>query len=156
VKYFTYILLLLGSLQVGCNDCSNCEPFTEEPFLTVRFYNAADSSRRVLVIDSVNQMPAAGFRHFNDTSWEFRLPLNMQEDFSEFNLVVRDTTHLDSINYSHFIRLDYERQFLRRDDNFIVTECNLTELFSNFVKDTLVCQEEDKCISNHAKASLYY
>jgi hypothetical protein len=146
---------MLIVLQVSCDECSNCEPFTEEPFVLVRFYNAADSSRRVLVIDSVNQTPTAGLRHFNDTTWEFRFPLNMLEDVSDFNLVARDTSQLDSIPDNHFIRFNYTRQFVRRDDNYIVSECNLISLETSFSGASLVCKEEDKCLSNDAKASFY-
>ena len=156
MKYVVYILFLLGAMQVSCNDCSNCEPFTEEPFVIVRFYHAADSAKRVIVIDSVNQLPSTGYRHFNDTTWEFRFPLNMQEDFSEFNIVVRDTAYLDSISYKHFMRFSYDRQFVRRDDNYIVLECYLTNLESSINTNSLVCREEDICTSNYAKASFYY
>lgn len=156
VKYLIGIFLGLIVLNVSCSDCTNCEPFTEEPYVLVRFYNAADSSKRILVIDSVNQTPAAGLRHFNDTTWEFRFPLNMHEDISTFDIVARDTTDHDSIIYNHFIKFEYTRQFVRRDDNYIVTECDLISLEANFTGLSLICKEEEVCISNDAKASLYY
>ena len=157
MKYAFYILLGLVGLQVSCNDCTSCgEPFTEEPYVLVRFFNAADSSNRVLVIDSVNQTPASGFRHFNDTTWEFKFPLNMHSDTSDFNLVVREASHLDSISYNHFIRFNYTREFVRREDNYIVSECNLVSMETSFNPASLICKEEDKCISNNAKASFYY
>lgn len=156
MKYVVYILIILAGLQIACDECSSCEPFTEEPYVLVRFYNAADSSKRVLVIDSVNQISTAGYRHFNDTTWEYKFPLNMQADTSDFALVVRDTSHLDSITYYHFIRFNYTRQFERRDDNFIISECNLISLETSFLQASLVCKEEEKCISNDAKASFYY
>jgi hypothetical protein len=109
-----------------------------------------------MVIDSVNEIPTAGFRHFNDTTWEFKFPLNMHEDVSVFNLVARDTSYLDSITYYHTIRFNYTREFVRRDDNYIVAECNLVSMETTVIPATLVCKEEDKCISNNAKASFYY
>lgn len=156
MKYLFYILSGLMIMNVSCTDCTNCEPFTEEPYVLVRFYYAADSTRRTLVIDSVNQTPAAGLRHFNDTTWEFKFPLNMYDDISTFDIVARDTSHLDSISYYHRISFDYARQFVRRADNYIIVECNLRSLNTDLTGDILECKEEETCISNDAKASLYY
>lgn len=157
VKYFLYILFCLTVMNISCsNDCTSCEPFTEEPYVLVRFYNAADTSKRILVIDSVNQTPAIDLRHFNDTTWQFRFPLNMHEDVSTFDIVARDTSHLDSITYYHSIRFDYTRQFVRRADNFIISECDLTAMETDLTNDNLECKEEETCISNDAKVSLYY
>lgn len=156
MKYLVIILIGLSLFNLSCNDCSNCEPFTQEPFVTVRFYNAADTTKRILVIDSVNQLPTAGLRHFSDTTWEFKFPLNMQEDVSSFSIVARDTSHLDSITYYHTINFNYTRQFVRRDDNYVISECDLVGMETSFVQDTLVCREENFCISNYAKASLYH
>ena len=154
MKYSIFILIVFSSTWISCNDCSNCEPFTEEPYVLVRFYSAVDSSSTNIIIDSVNQTPAAGLRHFQDTTYEYKFPLNMHEDISNFDLVFRYEANPDSVIY-HSITFYYIRQFRRRDDNYVVSECNLTEIQSSIEAYNWVCKEEEICISNEAKASFY-
>ena len=140
---------------ISCNDCSDCEPFTQEPFLEVRFLNKADSSRRILIIDSVNLVLAQDLRHFNDTTDIFNFPLDMHHDTSVYQIVYRDTSDLQT-RLSDKITLIYSREFLRRTDNYIIVECNL-DSFIAFGDFELVCKDTTniECISNEAYAKIY-
>lgn len=150
------ILLFAFAGLSSCSDCTDCTPFTEEPIVEVRFFNAADSSKMVIIIDSVNQVPAATLRHFQDTTYSFRFPLNMHEDISRFELVYRDTTEISGKARHNWIQFNYQRSIVRRQDNYIVTECSLQGLNTSFYLAELVCNEEDPyCISNESKTNIY-
>lgn len=161
MRILAIVIVLLGFWVVSCNDCNNCEPFTEEPNVLVRFYNfpdtsSADTTRRVIIIDSVNLISTESLRHFNDTTHSFKFPLDMNNDISEFKLVYRDTSDLG--NYlTNTVTIAYNREFVRRDDNYIVVQCDITNFNSDFTDHNLECKESDnnQCISNDAKASLY-
>jgi len=148
------VLIIFGSSS--CNDCTNCEPFTEEPFLTIRFYNQADSSKKVIIIDSVNQVLSRDLRHFEDTTYEYRFPLDMHHDTSVYQMVYRDTSNL-SVYLKNEIRLIYNRKFLRRDDNYVIIECELDDITADFAGIELICKDNaiNECISNEAVAKIY-
>jgi hypothetical protein len=156
MRVLSLVLAILGIWVTSCNDCTNCEPFTEEPNILVRFYNLPDTTRRIIIIDSVNQVAAAGLRHFSDTTYSFKFPLDMNNDVSEFNLIFRDTANLESY-LTNTITVTYSRQFIRRDDNYIVVECDISEFSSDYTGNNLECKETEtnQCISNDAKASIY-
>ena len=157
MKGFTVIILFLITMATfSCNECTSCEPFTEEPYLEIRFLNKADSSNLVIVIDSVNQVYAGDLRHFADTTYVFKFPLDMHHDTSVFQIVYRDTTDIDT-KLTNEIRLIYRRQFIRRDDNYIIVECNLEELITDFFDAKLNCKDNAtiECISNEATANIY-
>lgn len=152
----TIFLLTLIVFASSCNDCTNCKPFKEEPYLNIRFLNKADSSKRIIIIDSLNSIYAKDVRQFQDTTYEFKFPLDMKKDTSVFQIVYRDASDLD--NYlTNKVTLTYLRQFLRRDDNYIIVECDLEKIFTDFELEELICKEnsEEKCISNEATAKIY-
>ena len=148
------VMMALVSLNISCSECTNCDSFAEEPNVIIRFYNLPDTTKRTIIIDSVNLTSSSGLRHFSDTTWEFRFPLDMHNDISSFDLVYRDTAAQD-LYLSNNITFSYNRAFIRRDDNYIIVECYLQELITDLTGNKLVCKEEDNCISNYAKASLY-
>ena len=140
----------------SCNDCSNCEPFNQEPYLTIRFLNKADSSQRIIIIDSLNSIYAKDVRQFQDTTYEYKFPLDMHHDTSVFQMVYRDTSDLE--NYlTNKVTLTYLRQFLRRDDNYIIVECTLDNFYTDFDSEALICKDDSEinCISNEATAKIY-
>ncbi len=143
-------LLGLGS----CNDCPGCEPFTEEPYVKVQFLNLADSSKRVIIIDSVNNTYTKEFRHFRDTTYAFKFPLDMHRDTATFKMIYRDNNAQDTY-LTNTITLVYNREFFRRDDNYLVVRCRLQELISDFTAYGLFCQDSLNCISNEATARIY-
>jgi hypothetical protein len=146
------IILALGS----CNDCTDCTPFAEEPFLKIRFFNEADSTRKIIVIDSVNQLGVREFRHFADTTYEFKFPLDMHHDTSVFQMIYRDTTNL-ATPLKNEITVIYNRSFLRREDNYLIVEANINLLTTDFIKFELNCEIESntECLSNEAVANIY-
>jgi hypothetical protein len=153
IATFLFTILVMAS---SCNDCSNCEPFTQEPFLTIRFLNKADSSQRIIIIDSLNSIYAKDVRQFQDTTYEYKFPLDMHHDTSVFQMVYRDTSDLE--NYlTNKVTLTYLRQFLRRDDNYIIVECTLDNFYTDFGSEVLICKDDSEmnCISNEATAKIY-
>ena len=92
VRIILFLLLSISALTISCDDCVNCEPFTQEPNLKVVFYNSIDSTNKIISIDSINQLDAKLFRHFSDTTNEFKFPLDMQNDSSRFDIVYHETT----------------------------------------------------------------
>ena len=152
----TIFILTLIVIASSCNDCTTCEPFKQEPYLTVRFLNIADSSKRIIVIDSLNSIYAKDVRQFQDTTYEYKFPLDMKHDTSVFQLVYRDIANLDQY-LTNKVTLTYLRKFLRRDDNYIIVECDLDNLSTDFEIEELVCKEntEMKCISDEAVAKIY-
>ena len=152
----TIFLFTLMASASSCNECSTCEPFKQEPYLTVRFLNKADSSKRIIIIDSLNSIYAKDVRQFQDTTYEYKFPLDMEQDTSVFQMVYRDTSNLNQY-LSNKVTLTYLRQYLRRDDNYIIVECNLDNFFTDFDSEELICKEnsEEKCISNEAVAKIY-
>jgi hypothetical protein len=150
------IILFATVIALGsCNDCTDCTPFTEEPFLKIRFFNG-DSTKRIIIIDSVNQVGVSGFRHFADTTYEFKFPLDMHHDTSIFQMIYRDTSDLVT-PIKNNITVIYRRNFLRRQDNYLIVEANLDSLTTDFTKFELNCKSEsdNECISNEAVANLY-
>lgn len=138
----------------SCEDCTGCEPFAEEPYVRIRFYHAEDTTANVVVIDSINHMWAGGYEYYQDTVHTYQLPLNMHEDVSDFTLTYRDTTDLETY-FTNTIFISYEREYLKRPDNNIVVQSNITEITSNFNKTTLVCGDSLTCISNEAVYQIY-
>jgi hypothetical protein len=151
------IILFSAVLALGsCNDCTDCTPFTEEPFLKIRFFNGADNTKRIIIIDSVNQVGVSGFKHFTDTTYEFKFPLDMHHDTSVFQMIYRDTSDLVT-PLKNNITVIYRRNFLRREDNYLIVEANLDSLTADFSKFELICKSESntECLSNEAVANLY-
>ena len=145
-------VLLAGS----CSDCSDCQPFNQEPYLTIRFLNQVDSSSRIIIIDSLNNIYAKDARQFQDTTYEYKFPLDMHHDTSVFQMVYRNTSDLKTY-LTNKITLTYSRQFYRRNDNYIVVECDLNNFITDFDTDALICKDnfEIECISNEALAKIY-
>ena len=156
MKGFLLLFIISAFSIYGCNECTDCTPFTEEPFLKIRFYNQVDSSKRVIIIDTVNQLYVQEFRHFQDTTSEFKFPLDMHNDTSVYQMVYRDTSDL-STYLTNEIKVIYNRAFLRRDDNYVIVECNLDTFITNFTMATLICNDNSttECISNEAIANTY-
>ena len=150
--YITFFAFSLSS----CNECTDCEPFNEEPYLKIRFYNQADSSKKVIIIDSVNQDYVSEFRHFQDTTYEFRFALDMHHDTSVYQMVYRDTSNLSTYLTNEII-VTYNREFLRRDDNYIIVECDLDAFTTDLSASILICNDNSttECISNEAIANTY-
>ena len=157
MKSLTFLLLFIAIAMIGCDDCNNCEPFTEEPFVVIRFYDMVDSTRQIIVIDSINGLSTEGLRHFQDTTYSYRFPLNMTEDQSSFDLVYRNSTAYET-SLKNNITVNYSREYFRRSDNYLVVQCGLTNFLTNFPGATLICKEEENnnCISNDAKANIYF
>ena len=150
------LLFFIAFCMSSCDDCTNCEPFTEEPYLTIRFLNKADSSKRVIIIYSVNQDLGRELRHFQDTTYEYKFPMDMHHDTAVYQIVYRDTSDLAPYVRNN-ITLIYDRQFLRRDDNYIVVECNINGFTTDFGEYELICKDTSniECISNVAIAKIY-
>ena len=148
--------LVIAFSTSSCNDCSNCEPFTEEPFLKIRFFNQVDSSQRVIIIDSVNQLLVHDLRHFQDTTHEYKFPIDMHDDSSVYQMVYRDASNLTNYLTNEII-LVYQRQFIRRDDNYVIVECNLESFTADFANFMLICKDSTniECISNEAITNIY-
>ena len=149
-------LIVITFATSSCNECTTCEPFTEDPFLTVRFFNQADSSKRVIIIDSVNQVFGQDLRHFQDTTYEYKFALDMHHDTSFYQMVYRDTSNLTTY-LANEIMVIYSRQFRRRDDNYVIVECNLDSFNTDFAEYELICKDTSniECISNEAVAKIY-
>ncbi len=157
MKGFVLLFLTFLAFNISsCDECNDCDPFTEEPFLKIRFYNQVDSSKRVIIIDTVNQLNVRDFRHFQDTTYEFKFPLDMHHDTAVYQMVYRDTSNLTTF-LTNEITVIYSRQFLRRDDNYIIVECNLDSFTADLASFTLICKDNSttECISNEAVANTY-
>jgi hypothetical protein len=157
MKGFVAILLIITAFTTSsCEECLTCESFNEEPFLKVRFFNQADSSKRVIIIDSVNQIFGQELKHFQDTTYEYRFALDMHHDTSVYHMVYRDTSNLTTY-LANEIMVIYSRQFLSRDDNYIIVECNLDSFTADFAEYELICKDSSniECISNEAVAKIY-
>ena len=145
-----FIVLVVWS----CSDCTDCQPFAEEPYVRIRFYHAADSSANVVVIDSINHVWAGSFEYYQDTVHTYQLPLNMHEGFSDFALSFRDTT--DYTTYiTKVLSVNYEREYVKRPDNNIVVQSNISDMTSDFNKAILVCGDSLTCNSNDAIYQIY-
>jgi hypothetical protein len=116
----------------------------------------ADSSERIVTIDSINQAPSADIRQFIETSFEYQFPLDMHSDTSRYDLVYRDIDDTVTI-YRNRIMLTYSREFLKREDNYIIIKANLSSFESDFLLDKLSCKDSTniECISNEATARVY-
>ena len=158
MKGFVAILLLVIAFAASsCNDCTNCEPFTEEPFLQIQFFNLdSATTKRVIIIDSINQVYARDLRHFQDTTYEYKFPIDMHHDTSVYQMVYRDTSDLTTY-LNNNITLIYTRQFVRRDDNYVIVQCDLENFTTDFTNSELICKDDSniECISNEATAKTY-
>ncbi len=150
------VFLFISITFMQCNTCIDCKPFAEEPYLKIRFYKAVDSSANVVIIDSINHVWAGNYTNFKDTANAYLLPLNMNEDVSNFIISYRDTSDLATF-FTNTLLVNYERSFLKRTDNNILVQCNILETTSNFSNKTLVCKESETliCNSNEALYQIY-
>ena len=146
------VLILVFS---ACNDCSDCVEFTAEPLMNLQFLNEADDKAKVVIIDSVNNMSTQISRHLSDTSSFFQLPLDMNADQSSIFLEFRDATY-DSLSYSGTLNIFYERVYERRNDNFIIVNCFINEITSDFTNLRLYCSDsvEQTCLNNDLVATI--
>ncbi len=147
-------LFFIGFTQ--CTTCNDCDPFAEEPFLKIRFYKAVDSTANVVIIDSINHVWAGNYTYYQDTINTYQLPLNMQKDASSFVISYRDTSDLNTY-FTNTLSVNYERGFLKRTDNNILVQCNITETTSNFDIQNLTCTASENltCNSNEALFQIY-
>jgi hypothetical protein len=154
--FIALCLIVIAFGASSCTECTDCEPFTEEPFLQVRFFNQVDSTKRIIIIDSINQLLVQDFRHFQDTTYEYKFPVDMHHDTSVYQMVYRDTSNLSNYLTNEII-LIYNRQFITRDDNYIIVECDLESFTADFAKFELICKDTSniECISNEAVANIY-
>jgi len=154
--FMTCILLMPFFLGTSCDECSNCKPFSEEPFITMRFYKQADSTERIIIIDSINHNYAKSIRHFQDTSYTFKFPLDMHNESSLFQIVYRDTSNLKTY-LTNRVDISYSEQLMHRNDNYVVSVLNINNFTSDFAKYALICKDTSniKCISNEAVAKIY-
>ena len=134
------IILLLAAATFSCNECDDCGSFNTEPLMNLQFYNIADGSSRVVIIDSVNYQSSAISRNLDDTASAFLLPLNMNSDTSVVNLVLRDITDL-STSISGMIEIAYSREYERRSDNFVIVNCYVNDVQVSFTGLELYCND---------------
>lgn len=155
MQKMAYTLLFLIAFT-QCNTCDDCEPFAEEPYLTIRFYNAIDSTSNVVIIDSINHVWAGNYDYYQDTVNTYLLPLNMHEDVSVFVISYRDTSDLNT-PITNTLNVTYLRSYLKRTDNIIIQQCDIIETTSDFSIKNLVCGESlnETCISNEAIYQIY-
>jgi len=148
------IIALLLSLN-GCNTCTDCEPFAEEPFIKIRFYKIADSTANNVVIDSINHKWAGNFEYFQDTVNTYQLPLNMNKDVSKFIISYRDATDYTTYN-TNSMEVSYQRIFFKRTDNTIIVKSEITSVSSDFNNSpNLLCANSLSCNSNEAIYQIY-
>ena len=151
------IILLLFIIGFNsCNECTNCTPFTTEPYIKLHFLNAADSTNKIVIIDSVNHEAVHDSKFFEDTTYSYRLPLNMNFDESLVALAFRDTSNIN-IPLTGTLNILYERQFERRDDNYIIVDCFILNIEDNFPIFGLYCNDSTyiNCRSNDVTAQIY-
>ncbi len=150
------IFLCLAASFMQCNTCDDCAPFAEEPFLKIRFYKVADSSSNVVIIDSINHVWAGNYSYYQDTVNTYLLPLNMNEDSSNFIISYRDTTNLE-LYLTNTLLVKYERSYLKRTDNNIIVECDISKAISDFSQNNLLCADtlNITCNSNEAIYQVY-
>jgi len=151
------LILLFGLILIinGCSNCSDCEPFAEEPFIKIRFYKIADSTANKVVIDSINHVWAGNFEYFQDTVNTYQLPLNMNEDISKFILSYRYVTDYTS-SYSNSMEVNYHRTFLKRTNNTIIVKSDIISVSSDFSNTpNLLCADSLTCNSNEAIYQIY-
>lgn len=155
MQKMAFILLFIMAF-VQCNTCDDCVPFAEEPFLTLRFSKALDSTSNVVIIDSINHMWAGDFAYFQDTVNTYQFPLNMHEDLSNFVISYRDTADLNTY-YTNNLNVTYQRTYLKRTDNNIILQCDIIEATSDFATKILLCSDtlNITCISNEATYQIY-
>ena len=150
------ILFLLAFTQ--CNTCDNCKPIAEEPFIKIRFYNKVDSTKHVVIIDSINHKWAGRYSNFQDTVNTYQLPLNMNEDVSNFVISYRDTADIAN-HLTNTLSITYQRAYLKRTDNNIIQQNRviLSDVTSDFEKFNLLCGDSLQliCITNEALFQVY-
>ena len=157
MKKLVVILLFLSGWWVACSDCADCLPFEDEPYVTIRFLNPADSSFHYIIVHTVNGMAASELRHFSDTTYQYKFPLNMHADSSLFALTYSDTASGSPLQNA-VITSWYSRQYVRRADNFIVVQCFLDSLATDLGPLYLKCKSnpDSTCISNEATVTIYF
>lgn len=155
MQKMAFILLFIMAFT-QCNTCDDCEPFAEEPFLTIRFSKAIDSTSNVVIIDSINHVWAGSYTSFQDTVNTYQFPLNMQENLSNFVISYRDTADLNTY-YTNNLTIAYQRNYLKRTDNNIIVQCDIIEATSDFSSKILLCSDtlNITCISNEALYQIY-
>ena len=151
------LFLVVTFVFMQCNTCNDCEPFAEEPYLKIRFYEAADSSSNVVIIDSINHKWAGNFSYYQDTVNTYLLPLNMNNRMSDFVITYRDTTDITTY-LTNTLQVKYEIEYLKRTDNNIIIQSFITETSSDFTTKNLLCKDDPlntTCLSNDAIFQVY-
>ncbi len=151
-----FLLFIISFTQ--CNTCDDCEPFAEEPYLKLRFYKAVDSSANIIIIDSINHTWAGTYAYYKDTVNTYLLPLNMNEDESNFVISYRDTSDIKTY-FTNTLRVLYERKYSKRTDNNIIIQTTIKKISSDFNLKNFLCKNDPtnttSCLSNDAIYQVY-
>lgn len=155
MQKMAYVLLFLLAFT-QCKTCDDCRPIAEEPYIKIRFYNQEDSSRHIVIIDSINHKWAGNYSYYQDTVNTYQLPLNMNEDVSNFVISYRDTTAIET-HLTNTLNISYQRTYLKRADNNIIQQNKVTDITSDFEQFSLLCGDSLQliCISNEALFQVY-
>ncbi len=155
MQKIAYIFFFLTAFT-QCNTCDDCEPFAEEPYLKIRFYKAVDSSRSIVIIDSINHIWAGNYSYYQDTVNTYTLPLNMHETSSNFVISYRDTTDLSTM-LTNTLNVTYERSYIKQTDNIIIQQLTIIETTSDFETKNFLCGDtlNITCISNESLYQVY-
>jgi len=130
-------------------DCNTCEPSLKEPYFTIQFFSAIDSTKKIVVIDTVNAIWGKDIRYYQDTTSRYRFPLSMHDDITELKLVYRDTTNYN-VSIVNNITINYQREITKLNDNNILVKCYWNNYEADFKSHYSYCQDTTaiQCLSN--------
>ncbi len=155
-KMFSFLLFIISFTQ--CNTCDDCEPFAEEPYLKIRFYKAVDSTANIVILDSINHTWAGNYAYYKDTVNTYLLPLNMNEDVSNFVISYRDTSDINTF-FTNTLTIFYEREYIKQTDNNIIIQTTIKEILSDFSLKNSLCKNDPtnttNCLSNDVIYQVY-
>lgn len=148
-----FLVVVIGVL--GCNECQDCGPITNEPFFLVNF-NKKDATGAVLVsIDSVNGVSNQNFTEiFQDTASGFRFPLSPVTDSVYYQL--RYTAFANDTTFNaNFIALKYQLQTVE-DGGFIEKEAINVKVVTHDFDSLAPAAIDNELSSNEVTIQVYF
>ena len=154
--YLPIVLILL--LNVSCEECGDCGPIQNDPFLKFRFYSYTEKAPVDVFINSINEVNSDNFEElYKDTASVYRFPLAFQKDTTEFHINYTEYSEIieDTINYSNTIKLSYFRKFVE-ENNFIKIEADCLNVVSHSFDSIAPASINKSKLSNEITIQVFF
>jgi len=157
ISFFLLWILTMG--YSGCDTCTDCEPVTSNPFISVRFQTDTTEANVTIALQQLNSVPAEEILLIGEDtlSNQFRFPINLNNDTVDFRFDYFLTTDTLRQNLrTDTLTMAYQRMENINERRRVSLSIDQIELVSSsFVRDTLTCFNPDNCTGDAHTVTLF-